>query len=173
MTALVVAVMGVAGAGKSTVARRLADELGWDFAEGDDFHSPANIAKMAAGEPLTDSERGPWLDDIARWIDGELLAHRCGVVACSALKRAYRDRLRRPEVVFAYLHASRIDLERRLTERHGHFMPASLLDSQLAALEPPAGDERALAVEVDDDPSRTVERIRERLAAVARREPCA
>src|ERR1700761_4235300 len=147
IAALVVVVMGVAGAGKSTVARLLADELGWDFAEGDDFHPAGNVAKMAAGQPLTDSERRPWLRDIARWIEGEIAAQRSGVIACSALKRAYRDALRRPEVLFVYLRASRADLERRLTVRPDHFMPVSLLDSQLAALEPPGTDERAVTID--------------------------
>ena len=128
---------------------------------------------MAAGQPLTDSERQPWLRDIARWIDGEIAAERSGVIACSALKRAYRDALRRPEVLFVYLHAARADLERRLTARPDHFMPASLLDSQLAALEPPAADERAVTIEVDEDPGRTVEQIRARLAAAAGRGRCA
>ncbi len=171
MAASVVVVMGVAGAGKSTVARDLAQELGWDFADGDDFHPAANVAKMAAGEPLTDVDRLPWLEGIARWIDDELASGRRGVIACSALKRAYRDALRRPEVLFVYLSVPRAELYRRVNRRPGHFMPASLLDSQLAALEPPAADERALTVNADADPRRTVEEIRARLAAGAGRGP--
>jgi gluconokinase len=167
MAGSVVVVMGVAGAGKSTVAQGLAHELGWDFAEGDDFHPAANVAKMAAGEPLTDVDRLPWLEGIAGWIDGEIAADRCAVIACSALKRVYRDALRRPEVLFVYLSVPRAELNRRVSGRHGHFMPASLLDSQLAALEPPATDERALTVDADANPRRTVEQIRAQLAAGA------
>src|SRR5580693_3470155 len=109
-----VVVMGVSGAGKSTIARRLADELGWDFAEGDDLHPLANVAKMAAGHPLTDADREPWLDAVASWIDGEIETGRHGVITCSALKRSYRDRLRRPQVLFVYLSVPRTELERRL-----------------------------------------------------------
>jgi gluconokinase len=143
---IVLVVMGVAGAGKSTVARRVADQLGWDFEEGDELHAPQNIAKMAAGRPLTDADRRPWLSAVAGWIDAELRSGRRGVITCSALKRAYRDKLRRPGVVFALLDVSRAELERRLLARHGHFMPASLLDSQLQTLEPFAGDEDALTI---------------------------
>ena len=171
MAALVVVVMGVAGAGKSTVARLLADELGWDFADGDDFHQAVNVAKMAAGEPLTDGDRRVWLGDIARWIDNEIAAQRSGVVACSALKRSYRDRLRRTEVLFAYLRVPRTVLEGRLTDRPDHFMPATLLDSQLAALEPPTDDERSLTIDATEDPRRNVEEIRARLVVDAGREP--
>ena len=155
--------MGVSGAGKSTVARMLAGELGWDFAEGDDLHPPANVAKMAAGQPLTDADRAPWLEQVASWIDAEIGAGRCGVITCSALKRAYRDTLRRPEVLFAYLSVPRSELERRLVCRPGHFMPASLLDSQLAALEPPAADEQAIVVDAGGDPQRAVDSIRSRV----------
>jgi len=173
MAATVVVMMGVSGAGKSTVARRLADDLGWDFAEGDDFHPPANVTKMAAGKPLSDADRRPWLEAIAAWIDGELLAGRSGVVTCSALRRAYRDLLRRPEVVFVHLSLPRAELASRLRHRRGHFMPVSLLDSQLATLEPPADDERVLIVEPDEDPERTVAQVRARLAAAAGPEPFA
>lgn len=151
--------MGVAGAGKSTVALRLAGELGWDFEEGDELHPAANVAKMAAGQPLTDADRWPWLEQVARWIDAEIAAGRRGVITCSALKRAYRDVLRRPEVLFVYLSVPRAELERRMATRAGHFMPAALLDSQLAALEPPGDDESALSVDASGDPARTVELI--------------
>jgi carbohydrate kinase (thermoresistant glucokinase family) len=163
MTASVVVMMGVSGAGKTTVARRLADELGWDFAEGDDLHPAANVAKMAAGHPLSDADRRPWLEQVARWIDGELDSGRSGVITCSALKRGYRDMLRRPEVLFVYLSAPRAELQRRLTQRAGHFMPASLLESQLAALEPPAEDEAAIVVAARN-PRYAVELIRKRLS---------
>ena len=158
-----VVVMGVSGAGKSTIARRLADQLGWDFAEGDDLHPAANVAKMAAGHPLTDADRVPWLEAVASWIDGEIEAGRHGVITCSALKRSYRDRLRRPQVLFVYLSVPRTELERRLENRTGHYMPAGLLDSQLETLEPPAQDEAALTIAADDDPAHNVELIAARL----------
>lgn len=164
MSGCVLVVMGVSGSGKSTVGARLAQRLGWDFAEGDDLHPAANVAKMAAGQPLTDADREPWLAAIAAWIDAELQAGRRGVITCSALKRHYRDRLRRADVRFVYLRVARAELERRLTRRPQHFMPASLLDSQLAALEPPAADEAAMTVEASD-PDRAVDII---VAALAR-----
>lgn len=164
MSISAVVVMGVSGAGKSTIAHLLSEELGWDFAEGDDLHPAANVAKMAAGEPLTDADREPWLEQVARWIDGEIEAGRHGVITCSALKRAYRDMLRRPEVLFVYLVVPRDELERRLTERTGHYMPARLLGSQLEALEPPDDDELALTIEAGGSPARTLELIRARLA---------
>ncbi|HWE58592.1 MAG TPA: gluconokinase [Solirubrobacteraceae bacterium] len=163
MAVAAVVVMGVSGSGKTTIGRGLAGRLGWDFAEGDDLHPAANVAKMAAGEPLTDADRLPWLAQIAGWIDGEIEDGRHGVITCSALKRAYRDRLRRPEVLFVYLSLPRSELERRMATRHGHFMPASLLDSQLAALEPPDPDESALRVEAGNDPARSVDLISARL----------
>ncbi len=143
-------VMGVSGAGKSTVARLLADHLGCAMLEGDDLHSPRNVSRMAAGIPLTDEDRHDWLDAVA----GRLAtAARSGtrlVVACSALKRSYRDVLRRgaPGTVFVYLAAPRDVLAERLAARRHHFMPATLLDSQLALLEPPAADEAAVTVDV-------------------------
>ncbi len=143
----VIVVMGVSGAGKSTVARRLASGLGWDFEEGDSLHPASNLAKMAAGEALTDADRAPWLASLASWIDTELASSGHGVVTCSALKRSYRDQLRRAGVLFVLLDVPRRELERRVTHRHGHFMPAGLLDSQLEALEPPSGDERAITVQ--------------------------
>jgi len=154
----VLVVMGVSGSGKSTVGARLAQRLGWDFVEGDDLHPAVNVAKMAAGQPLTDADREPWLAAIAAWIDAELKAGRGGVITCSALRRRYRDELRRADVRFVYLRAARAELERRLTSRPGHYMPASLLDSQLAALEPPAADEAAFTVDTDD-PERSVESV--------------
>lgn len=136
--------MGVSGAGKTTVGHLVADRLGWAFVEGDDLHPAANVAKMAAGHPLTDSDRAPWLAAVAAQIDDWLAKGREGVITCSALKRAYRDRLRRPGVLFVFLDAPLAEVSRRLQARHGHFMPASLADSQFAALEPPEADEAAL-----------------------------
>ncbi len=158
----VIVVMGGSGAGKSTVARRVARRLGWDFEEGDALHPTANVAKMAAGVPLTDEDRRPWLEAVASWIDAELDAGRHGVITCSALKRAYRDQLRRPGVMFVYLDVPRAELQRRLARRRGHFMPASLLDSQLATLEPPTVDEDAVTIGTDalrDDVQRIVTAI--------------
>lgn len=150
MTAPVVLVMGVAGAGKTTVGARLAADLGWAFLDGDDLHPAANIAKMAAGVPLTDADRAPWFAAIGDEIDGWAANGTPGIVAASALKRAYRDGLRagRPHVELVHLRGERDILEARLARRTGHFMPPSLLDSQLATLEPPAEEERAIAVDI-------------------------
>ncbi|AFU01323.1 gluconokinase [Nocardia brasiliensis ATCC 700358] len=143
----IVVVMGVSGSGKSTVGRELAATLDVPYAEGDEFHPAANVAKMAAGVPLDDADRAPWLDAVAAWLAEHV--DRGGVITCSALKRAYRDRLRAaaPSAFFLHLSAPRAELAHRMTERSGHFMPASLLDSQLAALEPLGTDERGTVVD--------------------------
>jgi gluconokinase len=130
--------MGVSGVGKSTVGRALERRLHWVYAEGDDFHSPANIAKMSSGVPLTDDDRWPWLASIATWIgQQESLRQNC-IVTCSALRKSYRDLVRfgHPSVWFLHLVAPRSRIEERLARRTGHFMPASLLDSQLDQLDP-------------------------------------
>lgn len=144
---MVIVVMGVAGSGKSTLGKALAAAEGWDFQEGDALHPPANIDKMRAGVPLDDSDRAPWLERIADWIAGELRRHRCGVITCSALKQAYRERLVRAGagVRFVHIEVSRHTLQRRLRQRE-HFMPASLLDSQLRILETPVESENTLIV---------------------------
>lgn len=144
----VLVMMGVSGSGKSTVGGVLAGRLGWDLGEGDDLHPEANVAKMAAGHPLTDADRWPWLDRVRGWIDEHVAAGRPGIITCSALKRAYRDVLRDPHVVFVHLSGTREQLASRMTARQGHFMPVALLDSQLADLEPPGEDEQALHVEI-------------------------
>ncbi|MGX5679769.1 gluconokinase [Schumannella luteola] len=154
-----VVVMGVSGSGKSTVGGLLADRLGIPFADADDLHPPANVEKMRAGHPLDDEDRGPWL-----LLVGDALAAATAtglVMACSSLKRAYRDliRDRAPETVFVYLHGSRDLLVERMSAREGHFMPATLLDSQLATLEPPAADERAITVEISAAPGELAEEI--------------
>ncbi|MFC4372812.1 gluconokinase [Nocardia halotolerans] len=139
--------MGVSGCGKSTVGALIAGRLELPYAEGDGFHPLPNIEKMAAGIPLDDADRAPWLDLVADWL-GE---HRTdgGVIACSALKRAYRDRLRAgaPNAYFVLLSAPRAELERRLAARLGHFMPTTLLDSQLATLEPLEPDEAGVTLD--------------------------
>jgi gluconokinase len=141
--------MGVSGSGKSTVGAALAQRLRVPFADADDFHPPANIAKMTAGHALDDDDRHPWLEAIGEW----LVAHResGGVMSCSALKRRYRDQLRHhvPAVEFLHLHGSPEVIARRQASRPGHFMPASLLASQFATLEPLAPDERGQVVDVD------------------------
>ncbi len=152
-------VVGVSGTGKSTIGRGLAETLGVPFVEGDDLHPEANVAKMAAGIPLTDADRAPWLDRIAAELD------RPVVVTCSALKRAYRDRLRvaAPDLVLVYLHGTPELLASRMTQRAGHFMPSSLLDSQLATLEEPAADEDAIPVDVRLRPDEIVELVADHL----------
>ncbi|MEA5055926.1 MAG: gluconokinase [Propionicimonas sp.] len=144
-------VMGVAGSGKSTLARALADRLGWTFAEGDDFHSTAAVARMHAGVPLTDQERWPWLDRIAAWTADQDARGRSTVVTCSALRRVYRDRLRAApgRTVFLHLTGSPAVLARRMVDRRDHFMPASLLPSQLTTLEPLAADEAGFSLDID------------------------
>ena len=142
----VLVLMGVAGSGKSTLAGMLAARLGWELCEGDDLHPAQNVAKMAAGTPLTDADRRPWLDRIAAWIR----AHEDGIVTCSALRRSYRDALRGPQVRFVWLDGTREQLTARLTARVGHYMPVALLDSQLATLEPPGPDEHAIRVDISE-----------------------
>ena len=162
----VLVVMGISGSGKSTVAGLLAGMLGWRLEEGDDLHPPENVAKMHAGIPLTDADRWPWLDRVAAWIDGQITAGQPGIVTCSALRRAYRDRLRgdhADQVVFVYLKGARDTIGRRLAARHGHFMPAALLDSQITALEPPEPDEHALVVDVGRPAAEEAAEIVERL----------
>ncbi|MFF2928095.1 gluconokinase [Streptomyces celluloflavus] len=154
----VIVVMGVAGTGKTTIGPLVAAELGVPYAEGDDFHPPANIAKMSAGTPLDDGDRGPWLDAIGAWAHGR--AGQGGVVSSSALKRAYRDRLRAaaPGVVFLHLTGDRALIERRMAERKGHFMPTALLDSQFATLEVLGSDEAGVAVDVSGTPQEIARR---------------
>lgn len=149
-------VMGVTGSGKSTIGELLASTLGLPFEDGDDLHPESNVRKMAAGHPLTDADRWPWLRKV-----GEALrsSEKTGlVVACSALKRAYRDAIRdaEPRTTFILLDGTRELLEKRLSSRHGHFMPQSLLDSQLAILEPLEAVERGITVPIDQTPARIV-----------------
>jgi gluconokinase len=156
----VLVVMGVAGSGKSTVGRLLAERLGLTFEEGDDLHPRTNVDKMHAGIPLTDEDRWPWLDRVASWVDGRIRAGEGGVIACSALKRAYRDRIApHGGVVFVHLVVDSPKLAHRLAHRAGHYMPSSLLASQLDALEEPGPDERALSVDASKPAEAVVEQI--------------
>ena len=146
----IVVVMGVAGSGKTTVAAALARQEGWTLLEGDSFHPPANVAKMSAGIPLTDEDRWPWLRAIAARADELAAAGQSSVVACSALKRAYRDILRggRPDTVLVYLRGSKDLIGKRMAARKDHFMPPALLDSQFATLEEPGPDENPIVADV-------------------------
>ena len=157
---MIVIVAGVSGSGKTTVGALLAGHLGWRFADADDFHPAANVAKMRAGIPLTDTDRWPWLRAIVTWMDECIGQGEDAVLACSALKRSYRDELldgRPARMVF--LAPDQEVLARRLAARHGHFFPEELLSSQFDALEPPAPDERVLTVVPADTPAATVDSI--------------
>ena len=151
-------VMGVSGSGKSTIGAALAQRLGADFVDADDLHPPENVAHMAAGLPLSDDMRWPWLDAC-----GAVLQNRSGdiVLACSALRRSYRDRLRQavPDLVLIYPDAPRALVEARMCARTGHFMPVALLDSQYATLEPPQNDEAPIPVGIDASVDQIVDRI--------------
>lgn len=144
-------VMGVSGSGKSTVAEALAKRLQWRFEDGDSFHPPANVEKMRAGHPLNDDDRRPWLQAIAAEIDRVADAGSHIIIACSALKRSYRDILMhgRHDAQIIFLDGSRDLIASRLAKRKGHYMPAALLDSQFSALEAPAPDERVITVSID------------------------
>ncbi|MBO0984786.1 gluconokinase [Rathayibacter sp. SD072] len=158
-----IVVMGVSGSGKSTVAALLAGFLHWSFLEGDDLHPRSNVEKMAAGTPLTDVDRGPWLAEIAREVDERIANGRPVVVTCSALRRSYRDILRRDDLVFVHLAGSKEVVADRLASRLDHFMPAALLDSQFGLLEPLGDDERHIAVDVGRAPEEEIAEIVERL----------
>lgn len=154
-------IMGVSGCGKSTVAHRLVERLGWAFAEGDDFHPPSSVAKMRSGHPLDDDDRWPWLRAIAGWIGEREAAGDSAVVTCSALKRGYRETLRdgHPSVLFVHVDVSTDVLRERLGGRQGHYMPASLLDSQLATLERVQPDEPGFAAPSNGPPDEVAELV--------------
>ncbi len=158
-------VMGVSSSGKSTIAKALADRLGWRFADGDDFHPKANVEKQRAGQPLTDEDRWPWLQSIADEIDRVTAEGGKLVVACSALKRVYRDLLLhgRHDIRIVYLNGSKELIARRMAARKNHFMPPSLLDSQFRTLEVPGPDERPITVSIDDDIDGIVDAITKQL----------
>jgi gluconokinase len=144
-------VMGVSGSGKSTIGEKLAQRLGWSYEDGDRFHPASNVAKMSAGQPLTDEDRRPWLQAIANEIDRICKAGEHGVIACSALKRPYRDVLvhGRKDVRIIYLQGTRDLIASRLALRKGHFMPPGLLASQFGTLEPPDASENPVTVSID------------------------
>ena len=150
-TPCAVVLMGVSGSGKSTIAEALAGRIGWRCEDGDKFHPASNVAKMSAGQPLTDEDRWPWLKAIADEIDRLCGKKQNAVFACSALKRAYREVLvhGRSDVRIVFLDGTKALIAGRLASRKGHFMPADLLDSQFTTLEPPKPDERAITVSID------------------------
>jgi gluconokinase len=155
-----VVVMGVTGSGKTTVGEGIATAMRWEYAEGDTFHSEANVAKMASGTPLSDEDRWPWLRAIGNWLGEHEASGHSAVVTCSALRRAYRDLLRdgRPDVRFCHVHADAAVIKQRLAERRGHYMPPSLLASQLATVEPLQADEPGVVVSVAGTPHDIVQR---------------
>ncbi len=171
---MIIIVAGIAGSGKTTVGKLLADRLGCEFEDGDLLHPAANLAKMHAGVPLTDADRWPWMHIIETWIDQRISAGKTAVLACSALHRRYRDALLdgRPDVQMAFLQISREVAAARLARRHGHFFPAQLLDSQFRALEPPGPDERVLVIDAnqraDDMAAEIVSRLDVRPPAAGR-----
>jgi gluconokinase len=153
--------MGVVGAGKTTIGTLLANQLGWQFADADDFHPAANIEKIRQGIPLTDADRDPWLESLSHTIEGWIAANENAVLACSALKRSYREKLSvAPEVRFVYLKGSPGLIAGRLHARHGHFAGESILTSQIADLEEP---EVAIVADIRQDPLQIVDSIRKQL----------
>ena len=165
----VAVIMGVSGSGKTTIATRVAAELGWAYQEGDVLHPAANVAKMAAGTPLTDADRAPWLATVAAWIQARLAAGENGLITCSALKRSYREQIGngKPGVHIVYLHGDRATLDAHVHGRHHEYMPVTLLGSQLATLEEPAEDERVIRVDVSGTVEQTVAEVVRRLRDLA------
>jgi gluconokinase len=164
---VIVIVLGVSGAGKTTIGKLLAEQLGWLFYEADDFHPRANIEKMRGGRPLTDEDRSPWLERLREQITRSLAANENAVLACSALKRAYRERLRvSDDVKFVFLRGDYALIENQLRRRRGHFMDPSLLKSQFADLEEPASDEDAITIELGRTPQELVKEIKAKLRLV-------
>jgi carbohydrate kinase (thermoresistant glucokinase family) len=162
---MILVIMGVSGSGKTTIAEGVAKRLGWQFQEGDALHPPANVEKMKSGQPLTDEDRLPWLHKIAEKIDQWRAHGISGVITCSALKHPYRDIIigNRPDVILVYPKGSEELIAGRMAKRRGHFMPASLLDSQFKALEEPSPDENAITVDIDQAPEKIVDDVVERL----------
>ncbi|MCC3266163.1 gluconokinase [Arthrobacter gengyunqii] len=162
-------IMGVSGSGKTTISTLLSEHLGWIAAEADEFHSEANIAKMASGTPLTDEDRWPWLDSIRNWMDTQAENGRSTIVTCSALKRVYRDILATAsgQVHFVHLNGDAEVLRERMKTRSGHFMPASLLPSQISTLEPLADDEPGIVIDILHTPAEIAADILDRLSLPA------
>jgi gluconokinase len=161
---VIVIAFAVSGAGKTTIGKLLAEQLGWQFYEADDFHPRANIEKMRSGRPLTDDDRWPWLERLREQITRSLAAKENAVLACSALKRVYRDRLRvSDDVKFVFLRGSYALIEKQLRQRRSHFMNPALLRSQFADLEEPEPDEDVLTTELGRTPQELVEDIRTKL----------
>jgi gluconokinase len=161
---VIVIVFGVSGAGKTTIAKLLAEQLGWEFYEADDFHPRANIEKMRSGRPLTDEDRWPWLERLREQIARSLAAKENAVLACSALKRAYRERLRvNDDVRFVFLRGDYALIENQLRRRRGHFMNPELLQSQFDDLEEPQADENVLTIKLGRTPEELVEEIKTKL----------
>lgn len=156
-----VVVMGVSGSGKTTVAKELQRALGWPFQEGDDLHPPSNVQKMAAGLPLTTQDRQPWLIACRTWLEECATQQSGAILTCSALKQEYRDLLRGTGLnpLFVYLHTDKSILHNRLAHRPGHYMPASLLPSQLETLEPPTQNEHALSIDSTNPPHHSIAEI--------------
>ena len=164
---MIVIVFGVSGAGKTTIGKLLAEQLGWRFYEADDFHPPANIEKMRSGRPLTDDDRWPWLEYLHEQITQSLAAKENAIFACSALKRTYRERLRvSDDVKLVFLRGDYGLIEKQLRGRRGHFMNPALLRSQLADLEEPSADEDAITVDLGKTPEELVEEIKTKLDLV-------
>ena len=163
-------IMGVSGSGKTTISTLLSEHLGWTAAEADQFHPETNIAKMSAGTPLTDEDRWPWLESIRSWMDTQAASGQSTIVTCSALKRSYRDMLSAAsgEVHFVHLNGETDVLLERMKARSGHFMPASLLPSQIDTLEPLAADEKGFVVDILREPADIVTDILTRLDLPAR-----
>jgi gluconokinase len=157
----VIVVMGVAGSGKSTIGAALARRLGWAFEDADSFHPASNVAKMSRGEPLTDDDRGPWLHAIAAWMEQLRGKDQCGIVACSALKRIYRQILvgGRTDTRIVYLKGDKDLIAGRMAARTGHFMPVGLLDSQFRTLEEPGPEENPVVISIAAPPQEMVETI--------------
>jgi gluconokinase len=165
---MIVIVFGVSGAGKTTIGKLLAQELGWRFYEADDFHSQTNIDKLRRGIPLTDEDRWPWLENLRQLIKRSLEAGENAVLACSALKRAYRERLRvSDEVKFAFLRGDYALIEKQLRQRRGHFMNRELLRSQFEDLEEPKPGEGVITAELGRTPEEIVEEIKTKLHLVS------
>jgi len=162
---MVVVIFGVSGAGKTTIGELLAQELHWKFYDADDFHPQVNIDKMERGEPLTDEDRQPWLQSLREAITRSLAANENAVLACSALKRKYRELLRvNGDVKFVFLHGSRARIADQLKQRRGHFIDPALLDSQFADLEEPESSEDMLTIELKGEPDELIEQIRQKLS---------